>query len=79
MTNFPTTNGRRSSFAIDAHGSSVTLRVGGAPAPGKILFELPSFVHNVASTSSGAIDQATGTITLAPDVRDVTVSLRHSP
>ena len=79
VTNFPTTGGHRSTFAIDAHGTTVTLRISGALAPGKVLFELPAFVHNIASASHGVIDQATGTVTITPTVRDVTVTLRHSP
>ena len=79
LTNFPTTDGKRSSFTIDAHGTAVTLTLGGASSPGKILFELPSFVRNVAATSTGAIDQASGTVTLGPGVRDVTVTLRRAP
>jgi hypothetical protein len=79
LTNFPTTDGKRSSFTIDAHGTAVTLTLGGASSPGKILFELPSFVRNVAATSTGAIDQASGTVTLGPGVRNVTVTLRRAP
>jgi hypothetical protein len=79
VTKFPTTDGKRSSFTIDAHGTAVTLTLGGATPPGKILFELPSFVGNVAATSAGAIDQASGTVTLGPGVRHVTVTLRRAP
>jgi hypothetical protein len=79
VSNFPTTNGRRSSFTIDAHGGAVTLTITGAKPSGKILFELPSFVRNISSTSAGAVDQHTGTVTLAPDVHHVTVTLRRAP
>lgn len=78
VSNFPTTDGHRSSFTIVSHGGAVTLTVGGATPPGKVLFELPSFAHNVASTSSGTIDQATGTVSVAPTVRHVTVTLRRA-
>jgi hypothetical protein len=79
VTNFPTTDGKRSSFTIDARGTAVTLTLGAAIPPGKILFELPSFVGNVAATSAGAIDQSSGTVTLGPGVRHVTVTLRRAP
>ncbi|HEX4175197.1 MAG TPA: hypothetical protein VHY81_04700, partial [Acidimicrobiales bacterium] len=78
-SNFPTTNGRRSSFTIDAYGGAFTLTITGAKPSGKILFELPSFVRNISSTSAGAVDQHTGTVTLAPDVHHVTVTLRRAP
>lgn len=79
VSNFPTTGGKRSSFTIDAHGTTVSLTVAGAAPAGKILFELPAFVANIASTTSGTVDQKTGTVTLVPSVRHVTVTLRHAP
>ncbi len=79
VTNFPTTDDKRSSFTIDTHGTAVTLSVAGAAPSGKILFELPSFVRNVASTSAGTVDQRTGTVTLAPGLHHVTVTLRRAP
>jgi hypothetical protein len=79
VTNFPTTNGKRSSFTIDAQGAAVTLTVTGATTPGKILFQLPSFVDDIASTTTGTVDQHTGTVALAPSVRRVTVTLRRAP
>jgi hypothetical protein len=79
VTNFPTTDGKRSNFTIDASGTTIRLTVAGAIPSGKIYFELPSFVGNVASTSSGTVDQRSGTVTLAPSVRHVTVTLRRAP
>jgi hypothetical protein len=79
VTNFPTTDGKRSGFTIDAHGTSVSLTVAGTTPSGKILFELPSFVGNVASSSAGTVDQHNGTVTLAPGIRHVTVTLRRAP
>ncbi len=79
VTNFPTTDGKRSSFTIDAHGTTVSLTIAGAKLSGKILFELPSFVDNVASTSAGTVAQHSGTVTLASGARHVTIRLRHAP
>jgi hypothetical protein len=79
VTNFPTTDDKRSSFTIDAHGSTVSLTVTGATVPGQIYFELPSFIGNIASTSAGTVDQHTGTVTVASGVRHVTVSMRRAP
>jgi hypothetical protein len=79
VTNFPTTDGKRSGFTIGADGTAVTLTVSGAHPSGKILFELPSFVGNVASTSAGTVDQHTGTVTVSPSVHHVTVTLRRAP
>ena len=79
VSNFPTTDGKRSNFTIEAHGGTVTLTITGAHPSGTILFELPSFVRNIASTSAGTVDQHTGTVTLAPGARHVTVTLRHAP
>ena len=66
VANFPTTNGRRAGLVIAASGTTVTLRLGGARPAGPVLFQLPSFVSNIAATSAGTVDQATGTVTLSP-------------
>ncbi len=79
VTNFPTTGGKRSSFTIDARGTTVSLTIAGAAPSGKVLFELPSFVGNVASTSAGRVAEPTGIVAVAPRVRHVTVTLRRAP
>lgn len=76
VANFPTTDGRRIGVTISPNSRSVTLSIRGR-APREVLFELPSFVDNVASTSSGHFDEGTGTVTLAPRATSVTVQLRH--
>ncbi len=76
VTNFPTTNGKRLSLDIDSSGRSVTLTLRGQLPTGEVLFELPSFTNNIASTSSGSVNQGSGTIILAPLTRRVTVRLR---
>ena len=79
MTNFPTTSGRRADVTIASTGRSVSLTLRGAAPTGNVLFQLPSFVGNIASTSAGSVDQATGTVTLASTLRHVTVTLRRAP
>jgi hypothetical protein len=76
VTNFPTTNGRRLNLKISSSGQSVTLTLSGQPPSGPVLFQLPSFVDNIATTSAGRVDQGTGTVTLPPDTKGVTVRLR---
>ena len=78
VTNFPTTHGRRLGLTISARGGSqVSLTLHGTRPSGSVLFELPAFLRNVAHTSTGAVDESTGTITLSPGVRHVTVTLRR--
>ena len=79
VTNFPTTAGRRAGLTITCRGTSVTLSLLGAAPTGPVLFQLPSFIRNIASASSGTVDQASGTVTLKPTVRLATVTLRTSP
>jgi hypothetical protein len=43
-----------------------------------VLFQLPAFVNNIASVSSGTISETTGTVTLTPSATSVTVRLRHA-
>jgi len=79
VTNFPTTDGKRIGVRISSGGQSVSLAVHGQALSGSMLFQLPSFVENVASTSSGKINEATGTVTLSPRTRSVTVHFRVAP
>ena len=76
VTDFPTTGGRRAGLTMTSSGSSVTLTLRGAPPAGAVLFQLPSFLGHIASASAGSVDDATGTVTLAPTVRHVTVTLK---
>jgi hypothetical protein len=74
VTNFPV-DGRRLGLRISTRGQSVSLALSGRLPSGPVLFQLPSFVGAVASTSAGTVDQGTGTVTLAPGTRNVTVQL----
>jgi len=38
---------------------------------------LPAFAGNIASATAGVVSESTGTVTLAPAVRTVTVVLKH--
>jgi hypothetical protein len=79
ITRFPATGGRRVGLTLTSHGRSVSLQLTGSIPAGPVLFQLPSFVDNVESTSAGLIDQGSGTVTLSPRTRTVTVVLRHPP
>jgi hypothetical protein len=76
VTNFPTTNGGRLNVRISSNGQSVSLTLSGQSPSGQVLFELPSFTNDIAGTTSGVINQATGTVTLAPHTKRVSVQLR---
>jgi len=79
VANFPTTDGRRAGVSIASSSRSVSLTLSGALPAGPVLFQLPSFVRNIATTSAGDVNQATGTVTLAPSLLHVTVTLRRAP
>ena len=76
VSNVPTMNGGRVRIAISASHDAVTLTVRGRTR-GPVLFELPSFVDNVASASAGAADEHSGTVTLPAGVSRVTVTFRR--
>jgi hypothetical protein len=78
VTNFPTTDGRRVGLTITSAGAAVTLTLHGR-APGPVLFQIPSFVRNIASTSTGHFDEAGGSVTVPPGTHRVTVEMRTSP
>jgi hypothetical protein len=79
VSDFPTTNAKRLGIDISSSGRSVTLHITGSSASGEILFELPSFVDNIARSSSGNVDQQTGTVTLPASTRSVTVQFSNLP
>jgi len=79
VTNFPTIDGRRLSLKISSNGQSVSLTLTGRAPSGSVLFQIPAFTNNVATASSGSIDEVTGTVTLPPGTRNVTVQLRSPP
>jgi hypothetical protein len=78
LANFPTTGGRHLGLTIRASGAAVTLTLTGQQPSGDVLFQLPAFVGNIASATTGTVDEATGTVTLAPAVKTVTVHLKHA-
>jgi hypothetical protein len=77
LANMPTTDGHHLGLTIQGHGSSVTLTLTGQQPAGPVLFQLPAFVNNIVSASAGTVDQQTGTVTLSPTVRSVTVQLKR--
>ena len=79
VTNFPTVDGRRLSLTISSSGRSVTLLLRGRLPTGPTLFQLPAFVGNVAGASVGTVDEASGTVTIGPGTKRVTVELRRQP
>ena len=79
VTNFPTTSGRRAGVTIAGAGRSVSLTLHGASPQGSVQFALPAFIDNIARASTGTVDEATGTVTMRPTVRHVTVTLRTQP
>ena len=77
LANFPAADGHHLGLTIRGQGSSVTLTLTGQAPAGPVLFQLPAFVGNIASASAGTVNEQTGTVTLAPTVRSVTVQLKH--
>jgi hypothetical protein len=75
VTNFPTTDGQRVSIKISSIGHAVTLTLTGSTST--VLFQLPLFVNNIASSSTGTIDQAMGIVQLSAPEQTVTVKLRN--
>jgi hypothetical protein len=78
LTNQPITGGHRLGLRITTRGRQVTLQLTGHRPAGPVLFQLPAFEHNLAHTSQGALDPATGTVTLSASTRTVTVTLARA-
>jgi hypothetical protein len=77
VANVPITGGKHLGISITVKGKNVTLKLTGHAPAGPILFQLPIFVNNLRCSSTGAIDPATGTVTLSAKTHTVTVQLRH--
>jgi hypothetical protein len=78
LANVPVADGHHLGLTIATRGNSVTLALSGSRPAGPVLFQLPAFVRNIARASAGSISEQTGTVTLTPSVRTVTVRLRHA-
>jgi hypothetical protein len=78
VTNFPAAGGRRIGVTVTGDGDAITLRLAGAPS-GPVIFELPAFVNNIASASTGTISEAAGSVTIPAGTHSVTVTLTHAP
>ncbi|MDX6392326.1 MAG: hypothetical protein QOJ73_3389, partial [Streptosporangiaceae bacterium] len=78
LANVPIAGGHRMGLNMTTSGTRVTLTLSGGSPAGPVLFQLPAFVNNIASSSAGAIDEATGTVTLPATARRVTVTMIHS-
>jgi hypothetical protein len=78
VADVPITGGQHLAIVVTTHGKNVTLRRTGHAPAGPVLFQLPAFVGNLAHSSAGAIDPATGTVTLSASTRSVTVQMQHT-
>ncbi len=78
LANFAISGGHHLGLRILTRGTKVTLSLTGHRPAGLVLFQLPAFVQNLAGSTAGAIDPATGTVLLSAATRTVTVQLRHS-
>jgi hypothetical protein len=78
VDNVPIAGGQRMGLTVTTSGTRVTLRLSGSAPTGDVLFQLPAFVHDIASATTGTVDQATGTVTVPGSTRTVTVTLRQA-
>ena len=76
VANMPTTDGHHLGLTIRGSGSTITLTLSGHSPAGPVLFQLPAFVNNIANASVGTVNESTGTVTLSPSVRSVSVQLK---
>jgi hypothetical protein len=77
VANFPTINGHRLGFTLSIRDRSVSLTLTGDNPFGQVLFQLPAFVRNLDHSGLGTFDDRTGTVTLPPSARHITVKLVH--
>lgn len=71
-------NNKKIDFTITGGTSGITLDISGDIPEGDILFNLPIFKNNIASSSAGTVDNASGTVILPAGTASVTVELVKS-
>jgi hypothetical protein len=79
VTNYPIAGNGRMGATITSAGGAITLTLSGSTPRGNVLFELPQFVGNIASASTGTVDNTNGVVSLAPGTTSVTVTLTNAP
>jgi hypothetical protein len=78
LSNYPVSTGQRMGIRVEGlPGGLVRLSVTGEAAGKTVIFNLPVFMDNIAAASTGMVDAAAGTVTLAPNQTSVTVTLKH--
>ena len=50
----------------------------GTPS-GPVVFDLPAFVNNIASASTGTINESAGSVTIPASTHSVAVTLTQAP
>ena len=76
VKNFPVGGGKTVAITIRSNQNRITLQVNGH-VHGKVLFQLPAFVNNIAWAQGGHVDQASGTVILSGPCNSATVRLKH--
>ncbi|MGI9007367.1 MAG: hypothetical protein ACR2FU_14435, partial [Streptosporangiaceae bacterium] len=79
LAHVATSDGKHLGLTIRTTGRTVRLTLTGQPAAGPVLFQLPAFTGNIAHASAGSVNERTGTVTIQPGTRSVTVTLKKSP
>jgi hypothetical protein len=76
LANVPVAGGGRIGLTITTRGDAVTLALTGSRLTAAVDFELPAFAGNIARSSAGTVDRASGVVALPATARTVTVMLR---
>jgi hypothetical protein len=79
VANYPIAGGNRMGVSISTSGTKVTLTLTGAGPAGGAELDVPAFIGNIAAVSTGTVDNANGTVTLAPGTTTVTVTMASMP
>ncbi|MEU9889759.1 hypothetical protein [Sphaerisporangium sp. NPDC051011] len=78
ITNYPIAGGRMGA-TVTSTGNTVTLNLSGSTPSGGVQFSLPAFIGNIASATTGTVDNAKGEVTLPSGTTNVTVTLSTAP
>jgi hypothetical protein len=80
LSNYPLSGNRRMGILIkELPGNQVRLTLTGDAPVGKVIFNLPIFIDNIKSATTGTLENSAGEVILEPGTTEVTVTLTAYP
>ena len=79
LDNYPVSNNQRIGIRVEGLSDTQIQLTLTRAASGKVVFNLPAFINNIAAASTGMIDEVNGEVTLGEGETAVVVTLKQKP